>query len=101
MTEVDLTPPTKGKKVAADPSAPKKPRAPRVNYGYAENAIITLTGKDAKYRGNRKEWFDSIAGYVGQSVKAWEASKNDAKDTPRGWLRFFVQDGTVSLVAAS
>lgn len=98
-----LTPPTKEKKVKApkDPNAPKAPRAPRMNYGYSENAIITLTGKDGKYRGSRKEWFESIVAAQGSTVKAWEESKKEAKDPPRGWLRFFVQDGTVSLVSPS
>lgn len=98
MTE-NLTPPSKEKKVK-DPNAPKAPRAPRVNYGYNENAIITLTGKDGKYRGARKAWFESVQAAQGTSVKAWEESRKSEKDAPRGWLRFFVQDGTVSLVSA-
>lgn len=99
----DLTPPTKGKrtKVAKDPNAPKKARAPRQNYGYNEASILTLSGKDGKYRGSRKAWFDSIVAMQGQTVKAWEESRKAEKDPPRGWLRFFVQDGTVTLVAAS
>ncbi len=80
---------------------PKKTRAPRKNYGFSENAVITLTGKEAKYRGSRKANFDSIVPYEGQTVKAWMESRKAEKDSPRGWLRFFVADGTVSLVAAS
>lgn len=100
MSEVDLTPPTKQKKVK-DPNAPKVPRKPRQNYGYNENAIITLSGKEGKYRGVRKAWFESLMAFNGQTVKAWEESRKNEKDPPRGWLRFFVQDGTVTLVAAS
>lgn len=95
-----LTPPTKEKKVK-DPNAPKVPRAPRVSYGYNENAIITLTGKDGKYRGARKTWFESVSAAAGTTVKSWEESRKNEKDPPRGWLRFFVQDGTVSLVSPS
>jgi hypothetical protein len=106
MTEVQvpsLTPPTKAKKErkAKDPSAPAKPRAPRQNYGYRPDAVIELVaGKEIKYRdGNRKAWYDSIAPFAGRTVKEWEESRKGEKDAPRGWLRFFVQDGAVVLKA--
>lgn len=115
MNDLDLTPPTNGKKekapkaakapkepkVAKDPNAPKAPRAPRVPYGYADSSVITLTGKDGKYRGARKAWFDSVIAFNGKTVKEWEESRKAEKDPPRGWMRFFVQDGTVSLVAVA
>jgi hypothetical protein len=112
---LDLTPPgkTNGKKEAkapkapkvekapADPNAPKKERAPRQNYGYAETSLISLTGKENKYRGARKKWYDSVVALAGKSVKEWSDSQKAAgeKDPPRGWLRFFIQDGTVALIA--
>lgn len=87
--------------VSAEPVKLKAKRAPKQDYGYKDTAVITLTGKETKYRGNRKAWFDSIAEAQGQSVKAWEESKKNEKDSPRGWLRFFVQDGAVQLLNPS
>ena len=115
MSDLDLTPPSKTKavkaeakpkaekvaKAPADPNAPKKERAPRTNYGYAENSTIVLTGKENKYRGARKAWFDSIVPFAGKTVKEWTESRKNEKDPPRGWLRFFVQDGTVSLTTVA
>ena len=114
---LDLTPPSKEKaakapkvakepkaaKAPVDPNAPKKERAPRTNYGYAETSLITLTGKENKYRGARKAWYDSLVAANGKSVKEWGDAQKAAgqKDPPRGWLRFFVQDGTVALVAVA
>lgn len=86
--------------VSAETPVPKVKRAPRQDYGFKPNAIITLTGKETKYRGARKEWFDTVVKYQGQTVKAWDESHLNPKDSPRGWLRFFVQDGAVSLVSA-
>lgn len=114
MNELDLTPPSKEKSAKApkaaktpkeakvvDPNAPKKERAPRANYGFAPTSVISLTGKENKYRGARKEWFESITPYVGKSVAEWVESRKAQKDPPRGWLRFFVQDGTVALTAVA
>jgi hypothetical protein len=116
MNDLDLTPPAKNgtkapkapkapkeAKAPADPNAPKKERAPRQNYGYAETSLITLTGKENKYRGARKAWYDSIVAHAGKSVKDWGDAQKAAgqKDPPRGWLRFFIQDGTVSLLAVA
>jgi hypothetical protein len=117
-TNLDLTPPTgktnggkkeavkktpKAPKVAADPNAPKKERAPRQNYGYAETSLLSLTGKENKYRGARKAWYDSVVAMNGKSVKEWTDAQKAAgqKDPPRGWLRFFIQDGTVALIAVA
>ncbi len=94
------TPKVKAEKVAKDPSAPKKERGPRVDYGYSPDSVIHIVKeKDAKHRGQRKAWFDSLVAYDGQSVQAWEASRATAgeKDPPRGWLRHFVQEGFVTL----
>lgn len=115
-TNLDLTPPAKNgskapkkekapkaEKVAADPNAPKKERAPRMDYGYAPTSLISLTGKENKYRGARKKWYDSLVAAAGKSVKDWGDAQKAAgeKDPPRGWLRFFIQDGTVSLIAVA
>ncbi len=112
MSDLDLTPPSKkaekapkaakapkAEKAPADPNAPKKERAPRQNYGYADNSVIGLTGKENKYRGARKAWFDSVVPFNGKTVKEWEATRKNEKDPARGWLRFFVQDGAVVLKA--
>ncbi len=77
----------------------KAPRQPRTDYGYKKEAVITLTGKETKYRGDRKAWFESVVAFNGQTVKAWEDSHKDKEESPRGWMRFFVQDGSVSLVS--
>lgn len=108
MNEPDLTPPTmkaekkpraKKEKVAKDPAAPKKPRAPRQDYGYRLDATITvLEDKSEKYRGDRKDWFGTVKSYEGKTVGEWlTATKVEGGDPPRGWLRFFVQDGAVTL----
>jgi hypothetical protein len=109
---MDLTPPTKknggakppkeakpAKEAKAEkPAKEKKPRGPRTDYGYStESTIHIVKEKENKYRGQRKAWFDSVVAFDGQTVKAWEESRKAEKDPPRGWLRFFVQDGTVTL----
>lgn len=117
---LDLTPPTKQKahkvekepnaekpakekkvkaeKVEVDPNAPKKERAPRTDYGFAPSAIIQIVkDKDNSYRGKRKEWFDKLVAAEGQTAAEF-LEANKGVDAPRGWLRFFVQDGTVALV---
>ena len=113
---LDLTPPTKAAKAAkapkaekapkapkaakapADPNAPKKERAPRQDYGFNKLAVIGLVAEKAvKYRGQRKSWYEDISKLEGKTVEAFLESKKDSKDPPRGWLRFFVQDGSVTL----
>ena len=76
----------------------KKERAPRQDYGYKAGATITLT-KDAaekKYRGKRLEYFGALQKCDGKTVEAFEKAAPDG-DPPRGWLRFFVQDGAATL----
>lgn len=101
MTEVvpDLNPPTKVARKPRDPNAPKKERAPRQNYGFHEDSIIELVqGKEIKYRdGNRKAWYEKVLAYAGRPVKEYMSGYKNEKDPPRGWLRFFVQDGAVVL----
>lgn len=81
--------------------AVKKTRAPRKNYGYAKDAVITLVPEVShNYRGKRKAWYESVSAYAGKTVE--EFTKNVGGDEkPRGWLRFFCEDGTVSLYKAS
>lgn len=79
----------------------KKPRAPRKDYGFAPDAVITLTEKSPSYRGKRKEWYESVVAAQGCTVEAWAAGKGDEKNPPRGWLRFFVADGSVALSKAA
>jgi hypothetical protein len=126
MTEAaipDLTPPGKNKaakaaangvvsekpakapkaaKAPVDPNAPKKERAPRTDYGYhAEATIHLVPGKEIKYReGHRLAWYNSLKDFDGKTVGAWETSRKAEKDPPRGWIRFFVMDGAVTLSGA-
>lgn len=112
---LDLTPPTKkatvtkiekapkapkAEKAAADPNAPKKDRAARVDYGFNKDAIISVIAEKAeKYNGQRKEWFALVSEFDGKPVSAFlEAAKAaEKKDPPRGWLRFYVKDGSITL----
>lgn len=81
--------------------ATKKVRAPRQDYGFKPEAVIERGEKDGKYRTNRAVWFAKVLAYEGQTVKSFlDANKNE-KDPPRGWLRFFVQDGAIKLTVAS
>ena len=90
----------------AEPSE-KKPRAERKDYGYNKNAIVVIVAneKSAAYRGQRKDWFDTLVSFDGQTVGEWEASRQGilnnkgTPQAPRGWLRFYVVDGTVTLSA--
>ena len=109
----DLTPPTKAAKAPkapkatkepkvakepADPNAPKKERAPRQDYGFAKDATIAVVEAEGKkYRGQRGEWFQTLVAHNGKTVGEWLEDRKDSKDPPRGWLRFFVQDGSVTL----
>lgn len=98
-----LTPPSAEKpkrtRKAKDPNAPVKERTPRKDYGYKADAVISLVeGKEIKYReGNRLNWYNSVKEFAGKTVKEWEETRKGEKDPPRGWLRFFVQDGAVTL----
>lgn len=94
-------PKVKAEKAPADPNAPKKERAPRTDYGFSPDATIALVeGKGDKYRGHRKDWYDTVKAHEGKKVGEWiAATKKEGGDPPRGWLRFFVQDGAVTLTA--
>lgn len=93
----------KAAKAPADPNAPKKERAARTDYGYRANAVISVNEeKGAKYRGHRKDWFETAKAHVGKTVAEWAtATKKEGGDPPRGWLRFFVQDGSVILTGGT
>lgn len=93
----------KVEKTPADPNAPKKERAPRTDYGFRPDAVIGLVeGKGDKYRGHRKDWFETVKAHVGKTVTEWvAATKKEGGDPPRGWLRFFVQDGAVTLTGGT
>jgi len=91
-------PKVKAEKAPADPNAPKKERAPRQDYGFAKDATIAVVADSAKkYRGQRGEWFQTLVAHDGKTVGEWLENRKDSKDPPRGWLRFFVQDGSVTL----
>lgn len=113
----DLTPPTKEAKAAKAPKAPKVPKIvdpnappkeakPRGNYGYSVDATIEIVKeKETKYRGQRQDWFDLLKKYDGKKVKDFNeaaANRTNGKgtvQTPSGWLRFYVLDGSVKLIA--
>jgi hypothetical protein len=87
-----------------DATTEKKTRKPRVDYGYAPTSRIRIVPeKEHNYRGHRKAWFESVAAANGQTVAEWEAMNTlkDEKNKPRGWLRFFAEDGTVVLDKAA
>lgn len=102
------TTPTKAAKVAKTtaPKTPKaegekKPRAARQDYGYNKDATIrvaaqTEDSKSKNYRGQRLDWYEKLKKSDGKPVSHFEES-NKGKDSPRGWLRFFVQDGAAAL----
>ena len=103
------TPPAKGatKKAATPPAAAatdgdKKPRAAKKDYGYHPEAIIAIVPEDAekprKFRGQRADWFEKLVKAEGKTVKEF-LDKNQGKDSPRGWLRFFAAEGFVTLTA--
>lgn len=84
------TPP---KKAAGD----GKPRAPRVDYGFAKDAKITLTDGDKSYRGKRLEMYEALKKSNGKTVEHYLDNNKNEKDPPRGWLRFFVQNEACTL----
>ena len=89
----------KKKPTVQDPfTTEKKARATRQDYGYKSGATITLSkdAGDKKYRGKRLEYFEALQKCDGKSVEDFEKKAPDG-DPPRGWLRFFVQDGTAIL----
>lgn len=75
----------------------KKTRKPKQDYGYAKDAVISLTEKSPAYKGKRKAWFETLKEADGKTVEEWAAGQEGA----RGWLRFFVQDGAVALSKAA
>lgn len=97
--------PTKVAKTKA-PATPKaegekKPRAPRQDYGYHKDATIRVVAetdesKSKNYRGQRLDWYEKLKKSDGKPVSHFEEA-NKGKDSPRGWLRFFVQDGAATL----
>lgn len=94
----------KKEKPPVDPNAPKKERAARTDYGYRPDAVIGLaTEKDVtKLRGQRKSWHDKIVSFNGKKVSEFlEANKQNEKDPPRGWVRFFAQEGFITLTGGT
>lgn len=123
MSEENMTPPTgktskpkpgsadsaqaaKPPKAANTPKAEgdKKPRAPRVDYGYHPQALIMITDKENKFRGQRLDWYESIVPFDGKNVREWEETRKGVKNgqgnvqSPRGFLRRLVLEGAVELV---
>ena len=93
-------PPTKGaapKKEKKEATGEKKPRAPRMDYGFARDAKITLTDGDKGYRGKRLEMYEALKKSNHKTVEHFLESNKNEKDPPRGWLRFFVQNEACTL----
>ena len=96
------TPPTTKTETPKD--GEKKERAPRKDYGYRSGAKIVINKEaEIKYRGQRLDWYNTLKSFGGRPVESWEESRKGTKNgkgvvqSPRGWLRFYVLDGTVSL----
>lgn len=83
------------------PAGDAKPRKPRVDYGYAPSSIIHIVqakeGEEPKFHGKRKEYYDLLCKHDGKTVNDFEGAWPDKNDPPRGWVRFFVQNGNVTL----
>ncbi len=77
---------------------PKKKRAPRKDFGINSEATIKLTkeAKDKKYRGKRESYFELLKLCNHKSVDDFYA-KCPPGDPPRGWLRFFIEDGAATV----
>jgi hypothetical protein len=75
----------------------KKPRAPRKDYGFAKDATIKMATEEKTYRGKRKEMYEALQKSAGKTVQHYLDNNKNEKDPPRGWLRFFVQDGACTL----
>ncbi len=88
----------KDPKAEKDPNAPKTPRSKPVPYGFLPGAKISLTEDAAKkgYKGKRLEYFERLKAANGKTVEDF-AGACPKDDPPRGWLRFFVQDGACTL----
>lgn len=79
----------------------KKARAPRKDYGYSPTSIIHIVqpeeGKEPKFHGKRKQYFDLLVKFDGKTINDFEGEWPDKNDPPRGWVRFFVQNGNATL----
>ena len=91
-------PKEKAEKPKTDKPKSDKPRAPRKDYGFKTGATIKITedGTKKTYRGKRKEYFDRLLAADGKTVEEFTSACPEG-DPPRGWLRFFVQDGAAEL----
>lgn len=78
----------------------KKERAPKQDYGFLPGAKITVVERENKYRGKRLEYFEILKKHNGKTVDEF-FNACPQEDPPRGWLRFFVQDGAATLSGGS
>jgi hypothetical protein len=62
--------------------------------------IAVAVGKDHGYRGQRLAWYERIVKFDGKTAEEFLKANDNlttpkgSEDPPRGWLRFFVQDGS-------
>ena len=97
------TPPTGNSKTVAKrgkkPAPPaKKVRAAKQNYGYIPGAEISIEA-EKNYRARRGQVYAVLVACDGKKVEdfAKKAVKVLGKESPRGWVQFFVRDGACSL----
>jgi hypothetical protein len=82
------------------PEGEKKERAQRQDYGFLPGATITIVAKENTYRGKRLEYYNLLVKADGKTIEKFFDSC-PVGDPPRGWLRFFVQDGAATLAGGS
>lgn len=67
---------------------------------------IRLLKKDVVYRGARHDWYERLKAHDGKTEGEFIAStmenppaktKNGTVENPKGWVRFFVRQGVMSL----
>lgn len=102
MAETQVPPkaaatPPKKERAADGEKKETKPRAPRQDYGFAQDAIIRLTDGEKTYRGRRLEMYEALKKSNGKTVSHFLDNNKNEKDPPRGWLRFFVQNEACTL----
>lgn len=80
--------------------APVKTRAARRDYGFTPGCKIVLS-EEKTYRGKRGDVYQILRKFNGKPAeKFFEAIQPMLEnEAPRGWLRFYVEDGAVVLAA--
>lgn len=90
----------KAQEAQAQEPAEKAARAVRQDYGFLPGAIITVVEVENSYRGQRLSYYEALKKADGKTVEKFYELCPEG-DPPRGWLRFFVQDGAATLAGGS